>query len=211
MPQPLYSSRHGLLALRHTACMSGNIGRAASSGQKVFWASDVSALALARTLHPVRANSVCFMSSKVGVSPPSDNSAETIFSKIIRKEVPADIVFEDDVCLAFKDIAAAAPVHVLVIPKRRISQLSKTKEEIGDSKEVKVAFRIFFSVILQDNTIPVQELLGHLLLVAADIGRQMSPEGFRFVINDGKAGLQSVYHLHVHVLGGKRLSWPPGV
>jgi histidine triad (HIT) family protein len=72
------------------------------------------------------------------VSPPADNSAETIFSKIIRKEIPAQIVYEDDLCLAFKDVAPTAPMHILVIPKTRISQLSKTKVEIGDSKEVKV-------------------------------------------------------------------------
>ena len=85
-----------------------------------------------------RSGSIACMSTKIGITPPSDNSAETIFSKIIRKEIPADIVYEDDICLAFKDIAPAAPIHILVIPKTRISQLSKTKDELGDSKEVKV-------------------------------------------------------------------------
>ena len=86
----------------------------------------------------LRAMGARSLSSKVGVSPPSDNFGETIFSKIIRKEIPADIVYEDEKCLAFKDIAPAAPVHILVIPKTRISQMSKAKVEIGDSAEVKV-------------------------------------------------------------------------
>ena len=67
-----------------------------------------------------------------------------------------------------------------------------------------------FSIVALLLTLLTQELLGHLLLVAADIGQRLSPEGFRFVINDGKEGLQSVYHVHIHVIGGKRLSWPPG-
>ena len=82
------------------------------------------------------------LSTKTGVTPPADNSAETIFSKIIRKEIPAQIVYEDDLCLAFKDISPAAPMHILVIPKTRISQLSKTKAEVGDSKDVKVNLRL---------------------------------------------------------------------
>ncbi len=76
--------------------------------------------------------------AETGTSPPSNLSGDTIFGKIIRGELPCDKVHEDDLCLAFKDISPTAPTHILVIPKQRISQLSKTKEELGDSKAVKV-------------------------------------------------------------------------
>lgn len=127
---------------------------------------------------------------KTGVEPPADPSGDTLFGKIIRGEIPCDKVFEDDKVLAFKDINPQAPVHILVIPKRHISQLSLTKTELGEGPDVK-------------------ELLGHLMLVAGDIGREHCPDGCRYVINDGKQGCQSVYHLHVHVLGGKQLGWTP--
>ncbi|XP_066933827.1 adenosine 5'-monophosphoramidase HINT1-like [Clytia hemisphaerica] len=106
----------------------------------------------------------------------------TIFGKIIRREIPADIVYEDDQCLAFKDINPQAPVHVLVIPKKPISQLSKAE----DSDE---------------------QLLGHLLIAAKRVAKEMkiADDGFRIVINDGPNGGQEVYHLHLHVLGGKQL------
>mmetsp|Transcript_359 Transcript_359/g.743 ORF Transcript_359/g.743 Transcript_359/m.743 type:complete len:170 (-) Transcript_359:107-616(-) len=129
------------------------------------------------------------MSTKVGVAPPG-KAGDTIFGKIIRKEIPAKIFYEDDVCLAFHDIAPTAPVHFLVIPKIRIAQLSTAKEDGGPD---------------------VKNILGHVLMVAAELGSKLSPNGFRYVINDGKDGLQTVYHLHVHVIGGKTLSWPPGV
>eukprot|EP00746_Dinoflagellata_sp_MGD_P133717 gnl/MRDRNA2_/MRDRNA2_67469_c0_seq2.p1 gnl/MRDRNA2_/MRDRNA2_67469_c0~~gnl/MRDRNA2_/MRDRNA2_67469_c0_seq2.p1 ORF type:complete len:178 (+),score=36.89 gnl/MRDRNA2_/MRDRNA2_67469_c0_seq2:51-584(+) len=117
----------------------------------------------------------------------SDTGAPTIFDKIIKKEIPAEVVFEDDQALAFRDVSPQAPVHVLVIPKNRdgLTQLSKARED-------------------------QEKLLGHLLYVASQIGAKECPGGFRIIINDGKDGCQSVYHLHVHVVGGRQLGWPPG-
>eukprot|EP00277_Geminigera_cryophila_P030512 CAMPEP_0173058174 /NCGR_PEP_ID=MMETSP1102-20130122/1196_1 /TAXON_ID=49646 /ORGANISM="Geminigera sp., Strain Caron Lab Isolate" /LENGTH=130 /DNA_ID=CAMNT_0013923865 /DNA_START=381 /DNA_END=773 /DNA_ORIENTATION=+ len=129
---------------------------------------------------------------ETGVAPPSDPSGDTIFGKIIRGEIPCDKVYEDEQCLAFRDISPVAPTHMLVIPKTKISQLSLASKELGDSPATK-------------------ELLGHLMLVAAQLGREHCPDGCRYVINDGKEGCQSVYHLHVHVIGSKQLGWPPGV
>lgn len=112
---------------------------------------------------------------------------KTIFQKIIDREIPADIVFEDDVCIAFRDVAPQAPVHCLVVPKKHIQRLS---EAIPTDKE----------------------LLGHLLLIASKVARIMGivNTGFRTVINCGKDGGETVPHLHVHVLGGRSLQWPPG-
>ena len=110
---------------------------------------------------------------------------ETIFSKIIRREVPAEIVYEDSCCLAFRDISPQAPVHVLVIPKQPIESLATASG---------------------DNAV----LLGHLLLKAAEIARQEHLQGWRAVINTGEEGGQTVAHLHVHVIGGRPLRWPPG-
>ncbi|KAM3610315.1 uncharacterized protein V6R79_002238 [Siganus canaliculatus] len=112
--------------------------------------------------------------------------APTIFSKIIDKSIPADIIYEDEKCLAFRDISAQAPVHFLVIPKIPIPRISEAKDDDA-------------------------ELLGHLLVVAKNVAKQESlNEGYRVVINDGKHGAQSVYHLHIHVLGGRQMTWPPG-
>ncbi|XP_029961059.1 histidine triad nucleotide-binding protein 2, mitochondrial isoform X2 [Salarias fasciatus] len=112
--------------------------------------------------------------------------APTIFSKVIDKSIPADIIYEDDKCLAFRDISPQAPVHFLVIPRVPIPRISEAKD---------------------DDT----ELLGHLLVVAKNVAKQESlDEGYRVVINDGKHGAQSVFHLHVHVLGGRQMKWPPG-
>ncbi|XP_002125177.2 putative HIT-like protein slr1234 [Ciona intestinalis] len=110
----------------------------------------------------------------------------TIFSKIIDKTIPANIVYEDDQCLAFHDVNPQAPVHVLVIPKFPIPQLSKSTD--------------------QD-----KQLLGHLLSTARDVAELLKLEkGYRVVINDGVDGAQSVYHLHIHILGGRQMQWPPG-
>jgi histidine triad (HIT) family protein len=112
--------------------------------------------------------------------------AETIFSKIIRREIPATIVYEDDLCLAFKDITPQAPIHILVIPKKPISQLDKAEAED-------------------------RELLGHLLLCVPKIAAEAGLEkGYRVVINNGEDGGQTVYHLHIHILGGRSMTWPPG-
>ncbi|XP_041643886.1 histidine triad nucleotide-binding protein 2, mitochondrial isoform X1 [Cheilinus undulatus] len=113
-------------------------------------------------------------------------SAPTIFSKVIDKSIPADIIYEDDKCLAFRDINPQAPVHFLVIPRLPIPRISEAKDDDA-------------------------ELLGHLLVVARNVAKQESlNEGYRVVINDGKHGAQSVYHLHIHVLGGRQMKWPPG-
>ena len=110
---------------------------------------------------------------------------ETIFSKIIDGEIPAQKVYEDEVCLAFLDIAPAAPVHVLLIPKMAVASLGHTSKEH-------------------------EAMLGHLLLKAGELGKQFAPEGFRVVANTGTDGGQTVDHLHLHILGGRQMSWPPG-
>ncbi len=107
---------------------------------------------------------------------------ETIFSKIINGEIAADIIFEDDVCLAFNDIAPQAPTHFLVIPK----------------------------TATLDATTSDAQTLGHLMQVAAHLGSERCPNGFRVVTNIGEDGGQSVAHLHLHVLGNRVLDWPPG-
>ena len=110
----------------------------------------------------------------------------TIFGKIIRREIPADIVYEDDRCLAFRDINPQAPTHVLIVPKKEIPRLSDA--EAGD-----------------------EALLGHLLLTANEIARQLGvADAFRLVVNNGAEVGQSVFHLHLHVLAGRRFRWPPG-
>ncbi|MEO8747717.1 MAG: histidine triad nucleotide-binding protein [Rhodanobacter sp.] len=113
--------------------------------------------------------------------------SDTIFSKIIRREIPADIVYENDVLLAFRDLNPQAPVHVLFIPKRPLATLN-------------------------DATAGDAELLGQLLLAAADYARQQgfAESGYRTVINCNKDGGQTVFHLHVHLLAGRALHWPPG-
>jgi histidine triad (HIT) family protein len=114
-------------------------------------------------------------------------SEDTIFGKIIRREIPADIVYEDEVCLAFRDVTPQAPTHVLVIPKKPIPKLA-------------------------DATSDDKELLGHLLLTVKQVAEQLgiAAEGYRVVINTGSNGGQTVFHLHLHLLGGRSLQWPPG-
>ena len=111
----------------------------------------------------------------------------TIFSKIIAREIPARIAYEDDLCLAFHDVNPQAPVHLLVVPKREIPRVAET-------------------------TAADEPLLGHLLNIAQRVARQegLHDSGFRLVINNGPDGGESVPHLHVHVLGGRALQWPPG-
>lgn len=112
--------------------------------------------------------------------------SETIFSKIIRKEIPANIVYEDDLCLAFKDIAPQAPTHILVIPKKPLERI--------DSAEI------------ED-----QALLGHLLLTVKKVAKKANlTNGYRVVINNGNDGGQTVDHLHLHILGDRSMQWPPG-
>ena len=111
----------------------------------------------------------------------------TVFDRILSREIPAAIVYEDAFALAFRDIAPQAPVHVLVIPKRPIVRLATSQP--GD-----------------------EELLGHLLSVCRRVAEQegIADTGYRVVTNSGDDGGQSVDHLHFHVLGGRRLTWPPG-
>lgn len=113
--------------------------------------------------------------------------SETIFSKIIRKEIPANIVYEDDRCMVFHDIAPVAPVHVLVIPKQPIRSVAAIAP--GDAP-----------------------LIGHLFEVIRNVADQLGLDGgYRVVTNCGDDAGQEVQHLHFHVIGGKKLSWPPGV
>ncbi len=113
-------------------------------------------------------------------------SEKTIFAKIIDKEIPADIVHEDDRCLAFRDIAPQAPTHVLIIPKEPLDQI----ENMSEAQE---------------------GLVGHLVFVATQIAKKEGlDQGYRLVMNNGVQGGQSVYHIHLHLLGGRQLAWPPG-
>ena len=112
--------------------------------------------------------------------------AETIFQKIIDKEIPADIIYEDEKSLVFKDINPVAPIHVLIIPKKQI-------EKISDAEETD------------------QDLLGHLLIVAGKVARQLGVENaFRLVVNNGAGAQQTVFHLHIHLIAEREFSWPPG-
>ena len=112
--------------------------------------------------------------------------SDTIFSKIINREIEADIVHEDDQCLAFRDVNPQAPMHILVIPKKPIDMLANAED--GD-----------------------QALLGHLMLTARRIAADEGyGDAFRLVMNNGEAVGQSVFHLHLHVLGGRDFAWPPG-
>lgn len=114
-------------------------------------------------------------------------SEDTIFGKIIRREIPADIIYEDDLCLAFRDISPQAPTHVLLIPKKPIPKLS---DAASDDKE----------------------LLGHMLFTTKTLAEQLhiAEDGYRVVINTGTNGGQTVFHLHMHLLGGRSMQWPPG-
>jgi histidine triad (HIT) family protein len=112
--------------------------------------------------------------------------SETIFSKIIRREIPADIVYEDDLALAFRDVHPQAPVHILIIPKQLIVSIDETTD--ADAA-----------------------LLGHLLLTVKRVATQEGLErGYRVVINTGEDGGQTVFHLHLHLLGKRSMTWPPG-
>jgi histidine triad (HIT) family protein len=111
--------------------------------------------------------------------------ADTIFGKIARGEIPTELVYEDDRALAFRDVAPQAPVHLLVIPREPIARLSEARDDQS-------------------------ELLGHLLTVARRVAAEAGLDDFRLVVNDGVGAGQTVFHLHVHVLGGRPLGWPPG-
>jgi histidine triad (HIT) family protein len=113
-------------------------------------------------------------------------STKTLFQKIIDREISAQIVYEDNQALAFRDIHPQAPVHILIIPKKLIPQIELT--------------------ISED-----EALLGHLLYVATQIARKEGlSDGYRLVVNNGAQGGQTVFHLHIHLLGGRNFGWPPG-
>ena len=111
----------------------------------------------------------------------------TIFQKIIDKQIPAKIVYEDEISLAFHDISPQAPIHILIIPKKAIVNIATASPED-------------------------KELLGHLMLVAGEVARSLGvdEQGYRLVTNINEYGGQSVYHLHIHLLAGRQLLWPPG-
>ena len=111
--------------------------------------------------------------------------SDTIFAKIVNKEIPADIVYEDELCLAFRDISPQAPLHVLLVPKKPIEKLADAGAED-------------------------QAVLGHMLLKAPHIARQQGHSDFRVVVNNGAKVGQTVFHLHLHILAGRGFSWPPG-
>ncbi len=112
--------------------------------------------------------------------------SETLFTKIINREIPADIVFEDDFCLAFRDINPQAPVHILIVPKKPIAKIA-------------------------DATVEDQELLGHLFIKAGEVAKQEGyGDAFRLIVNNGEAVGQTVFHVHIHILAGRDFSWPPG-
>ena len=112
---------------------------------------------------------------------------KTLFEKICEKEIPADIVYEDDQVVAFRDIAPKAPTHVLVIPRKPIPRINEAQPED-------------------------QALLGHLILKAAEVARSLGlvDDGFRLVLNNGRDAGETVPHLHCHILGGRKMDWPPG-
>ena len=114
------------------------------------------------------------------------SAPKTLFQKIADKEIPAKLIHEDAVCVAFHDISSQAPTHVLIVPRKPIPRVAEA-------------------------TVEDQATLGHLLLVAGQLSRQLAlAKGFRVVINNGPDGGESVPHLHVHLLGGRALDWPPG-
>jgi len=112
---------------------------------------------------------------------------KTIFAKIIAREIPADILYEDDQVLAFRDVKPQAPVHALIVPKKPIPRLAEATPED-------------------------HRVLGHLLLKAAEVAAKLGLQqsGYRLVINNGPDGGESVPHLHCHILGGRHMAWPPG-
>ena len=112
--------------------------------------------------------------------------SDSIFTKIKNKEIPGNVIYEDDKCFALEDINPQAPVHILIIPHKEIAKIS-------------------------DSTPEDKELLGHLLLVSKTIAQKYKLENnYRLIINNGAGAGQSVFHIHVHLMGGRSLDWPPG-
>ena len=109
----------------------------------------------------------------------------TIFARILKGEIPSDRVYEDERCIAFRDINPVAPTHILVIPRKEIPQLDAMEE--AD-----------------------EALVGHLMFVATKVAKQEGLKDFRVIVNNGAGAGQTVFHLHIHVVGGRPVSWPPG-
>ncbi len=110
---------------------------------------------------------------------------DTVFDRILSGEIPCDSVYSDELCLAFRDIQPVAPVHILIIPRKRLESLNSSTE--AD-----------------------ESLLGHLLITATKIAKQEGLKDWRAVINTGSEAGQTVFHLHIHLIGGRALTWPPG-
>ena len=158
--------------------------------------SHIQAFSLSRFRHyPINframstADEVSAAAAAASTDPAINPNAPTFFDKIVSKEIPAKIIYEDERCLAFRDINPQGPVHFLVIPKDKagLNRLSNAQEHH-------------------------KEILGHLMYTAQKVAKEegLGADGFRVVVNDGANGAQSVYHLHIHVIGGRQMSWPPG-
>lgn len=113
--------------------------------------------------------------------------SKTLFEKICDREIPADIVHEDDLCVCFRDISPQAPVHLLIVPRKPIPRIAEAEDED-------------------------QALIGHLFLTARRIAKEqgLAEKGFRLVVNNGPDGGEAVPHLHIHILAGRQMKWPPG-
>ena len=159
----------------------------------------------------------------------SGKDSDTIFGKILRGEIPCKFIYEDEQveiiiiiiiniiiinyyliiqqCVAFDDISAQGPVHFLVIPRKTIATLDDATQD--DEQVLELFMQDFNASIYR---VVVLQLLGHMLLVAKKVAREIKglDNGYRVVINNGKDGAQSVYHLHIHVIGGRQMQWPPG-
>ncbi|XP_069102740.1 adenosine 5'-monophosphoramidase HINT1-like [Argopecten irradians] len=124
--------------------------------------------------------------SEVEKAQAASPGGDTVFGKILRGEIPCKFIYEDDKCVAFNDMSPQAPVHFLVIPRKAIAT-------IQDAEEAD------------------EQLLGHMMIVAKKVAADQGLEnGYRLVLNNGKDGAQSVFHIHIHVMGGRQMGWPPG-
>lgn len=152
---------------------------------KQIWISDRKM----STQQTLKSSEEILATSAASSDPALNPALPTFFDKLVSKEVPCDILFEDDVCMAFRDISPQGPKHFLVIPKNKdgLNRLSNARED-------------------------QKYLLGHLVYTAQQVAKNegLVPNGFRMVINDGPDGSQSVYHMHIHVIGGRQMKWPPG-
>lgn len=148
------------------------------------------------------------MSTEIDKAKTAKRTEITIFDKIIKKEVKADIIYEDEQCLAFNDVSPQGPVHFLVIPKKKIPMLDDAQSE---DTQVSKNRALGILSLCRYYCFPIcQQVLGHLLYTAKTLAKERLPKGYRVVINNGVQGCQSVYHLHVHVIGGRQMKWPPG-